>query len=100
MDSESRLTGKLVYDLKWIKGAKAGSYLTYEQFSNSKVAGGLKSEPIIAAKIATEKEKKYVPQKAEEEDCGGGLCACFAVRKKKPKAEAPKPAPETRYIEP
>lgn len=87
------MTGKLVYDLKWIKGAKTGTYVTYEQFSNSKVSGGLKAgEPIIAAKIATEKEKKYVPQKAEE-DCGGGFCACFAVRKKKPKAEAPSPAP-------
>lgn len=74
------MSGKLVYELNWIKNSKPGSYITYEQVLNAKNNSASK-EFVLAPRIKTEKEKKYV--KKEEDECSTGICACFAVRKKK-----------------
>lgn len=96
MDREFRVSGKLVYELNWIKGSPNGNYITYEQVVNAKSSSRGK-EAVLVQQIKTEKEKKYVRPEGEDEDCGSGICACFAVRKKK-KTETPRQIQEAPRI--
>jgi hypothetical protein len=98
VDREFKVTGKLVYELNWIKDSKPGSYITYEQVLNVKTNSAGK-EFTIAPQIKTEKEKKIV--KKEEDECSTGICACFAVRKKKtePPRQIQEPPVQTRRVQ-
>jgi hypothetical protein len=55
VDKEFRVSGKLVYELNWIKNTKSGNYITYETFTNAKTmtvqSGG--KEVILARQIKT-----------------------------------------------